>query len=293
MDRLRPGKHRNRPGVQPPRWRYTGTVRSWPVVALVALIALSSCSTSDPTTRPAEDPPTVSWWRPETGTTFHVQYAGEIDLDLPVEVYNLDYQTTRAADVAHLQQRGVASICYLNAGAFEDFRPDSDRFPAEVIGEPLDGWPGERWLDIRQMDVLVPIMAARMDTCREKGFAAVDPDNTDGWLQASGFEISAEDQLAYHRALAAEAHSRGMGIGLKNDADQLADLQGTIDFAVNEECVRYRECDQYAEYLDGGGAVFHIEYDGALADICPDQPAGMSTVKASRALDAPTEACPG
>jgi hypothetical protein len=33
-------------------------------------------------------------------------------------------------------------------------------------GRTLDGWPAERWLDIRRIDVLRPIMAARMDVCR-------------------------------------------------------------------------------------------------------------------------------
>lgn len=30
----------------------------------------------------------------------------------------------------------------------EDWRDDADDFPAEAIGNDLDGWGGEKWLDV-------------------------------------------------------------------------------------------------------------------------------------------------
>lgn len=232
------------------------------------------------------------WWAPQVGATFHIQYTGKVDFTRQVDVYNLDWEHTGATDVQGLRERGVASICYLNAGAFEDFRPDRDSFPAEVLGEDLDGWPGERWLDIRRIDTLLPIMTARMDVCKAKGFVAIDPDNTDGWTQRTGFPISAADQIAYQRALAREAHARGLAIGLKNDGDQLDELAGDVDFAVNEECVAHRECNLYTNFLAGGKAVFNIEYRGSLATVCPRRPAGMSTVISNRQLSGKIDACP-
>ena len=65
----------------------------------------------------------------------------------------------------------------MSAGSSEDWRPDDDRFPDRVRGKKLDGWPGEHWLDIRQLDVLKPIMRARLDRSRGKGFDGVDFDN--------------------------------------------------------------------------------------------------------------------
>ena len=62
-----------------------------------------------------------------------------------------------AATVADLQGRGRTAICYVNAGALEDWRPDADRYPDEIVGDPLDDWQGERWLDIRATEVLRPI----------------------------------------------------------------------------------------------------------------------------------------
>lgn len=52
-------------------------------------------------------------------------------------------------------------ICYFSAGSWEDWRPDAGQFPDSVKGNNLEDWPGEKWLDIRQIDVLAPIMGAR------------------------------------------------------------------------------------------------------------------------------------
>jgi hypothetical protein len=61
-------------------------------------------------------------------------------------------------------------------GTAERFRPDYARFPHSVLGRP-NGWPGERWLDIRSLSVLEPIMTERFQMCREKGFDAIKPDD--------------------------------------------------------------------------------------------------------------------
>ena len=83
------------------------------------------------------------------------------------------------------------------------WRPDAARFPAEVVGTELDGWKGERWLDVRRLDVLQPILAERFDMCRRKGFDGVEADNVDGYTQDSGFPLTADDQLRFNRFLAA------------------------------------------------------------------------------------------
>lgn len=269
-------------------------IRRLLAVSAIAL-ALAACDAT-PGTHATDTPngthtsaPAGAW---HPGMTFHIQYSGDVDLDLPVDVYNLDIDKTTAEQVTELKDRGVKPICYFNAGAFEDFRDDKGRFPREVIGRPLDGWPGEFWLDIRQRDVLLPIMTARMDLCASKGFVAVDPDNTDGWQQDTGFPLSADDQIAYHRALADEAHKRGLAIGLKNNPEQLPEIGPLVDFAVNEQCVQYKECQDYADFLAGGKPVFNIEYHGTITKICRERPTGMSTVLKDRSLSAREESCP-
>jgi hypothetical protein len=84
-----------------------------------------------------------------------------------------------------------------------------------VLGSGLEDWPGEKWLDVRQIDTLAPIMRSRLDLCKSKGFDAVEADHVDGYSNSSGFPLSAEDQLRYNRFLASKAHARGLSIGLK------------------------------------------------------------------------------
>jgi hypothetical protein len=198
---------------------------------------------------------------------------------VPAEVYDIDWEETSEAQVRRLHDAGRRVICYLNAGAYEEWRPDAAAFPDDVLGAPLDGWPGERWLDIRRTDVLLPIIAARMDVCRAKGFDAVEPDNVDGYSNASGFPLSAQDQLTYNTALARLAHERGLSVGLKNDVEQVADLEPHFDFAVNEECLAYDECEAYRPFLRAGKAVFHVEYDMPSAEGCATTHSlGLSTI---------------
>ncbi len=182
-------------------------------------------------------------------------------------------------------------ICYVNAGAWEDFRPDRDAFPAGVLGEG-NGWEGERWLDIRQLDVLRPLMAARFDLCREKGFDAVEPDLLDGYLNETGFPLTAEDQLAYNRMIAGLAHERGLSVGLKNDLPQVPELVGDFDFAVNEECAEFGECAALTPFTEAGKAVFHVEYALGTDEFCAATTAlGLSSMAKNLDLDAWRDPC--
>ena len=88
-----------------------------------------------------------------------------------------------ASVIAALHTQGRKVVCYVSVGSWEDWRPDADRFPTSVIGEDYEGWPGENWLDIRQIELLAPVMRARLDLCRVKGFDGIEPDNIDGYTQ--------------------------------------------------------------------------------------------------------------
>src|SRR5438034_3938661 len=87
---------------------------------------------------------------------------------LDVRVYDVDGFESSARLIAAMHDRGIKAVCYLSAGSWPDFRPDAGDFPDAVLGR-RNGWPGERWLDIRQTDVLQPIMDARLDMCASKG----------------------------------------------------------------------------------------------------------------------------
>ncbi len=86
-----------------------------------------------------------------------------------------------------------------------------------------------------------------------------------------GFPLSAATQLDYNGFLATAAHARNLSVGLKNDLDQIGDLLSQFDWALDEECFTYDECDLLTPFIDAGKAVFQVEYGAAsLADtICP------------------------
>lgn len=242
------------------------------------------CATNTPTV--------LDWWQPKPGTTFHIQYEGEIDLELPVEVYNLDLFDTPVETIQTLQNRGVRVICYFSAGTQEDWRQDAGFFPDRVLGNALEDWEGEVWLDIRQLGVLQPIMAARLDLAQEKGCDAVDPDNLDGYTNNTGFDLTSSDQIAYNLWLAQQAHQRGLAIGLKNDVDQIPSLINVFDFATNEECFTYDECDRLLPFIWANKAVFGIEYEADPRIFCPvANEHGFSFVLKNWELDAFAAPC--
>lgn len=218
-------------------------------------------------------PPTPTnqqdWWRPAPGASWQWQLSGTIDTSFDVSMYDIDlFDTSKETiDSLHADRRVV--ICYFSAGSWEEWRPDADAFPDEVIGDPLEGWPDERWLDIRRIDLLGPVMQARLDLAVDKGCNGVEPDNVDGYTNQTGFPLEYSDQINYNTWLAEQAHTRGLSVGLKNDLDQIPDLQAFFDWALNEECFSYEECDALLPFIEDHKAVFGVEYELEAADFCP------------------------
>ncbi len=234
-----------------------------------------------------------TWWRPTPGMTWQWQLTGlPIDTGVAADIYDIDLFDNSASTVATLHNKGRRVICYLSAGSWEDWRPDSSSFPSAVLGR-TNGWPGERWLDIRALDVLMPIMEARFDLCRAKGFDAVEVDNVDGYANNSGFALTGTDQLTYNRRLAQAAHERGLAIALKNDVDQIAALVDDFDLAINEECAAYNECGTLKPFISAGKAVLHAEYDLDPAKFCPTSATlKLSSIRKNLDLDAWLQTCP-
>jgi hypothetical protein len=160
-----------------------------------------------------------------------------------------------------------------------------------VLGR-TNGWPGERWLDIRRIDVLAPIMRARIAMCRGKGFDAVEPDNVDGYANESGFPLTAADQLRYNRQLARLAHRAGLAVGLKNDLGQAAALRRDFDFAVVEQCFQYDECGKTRAFTRAGKPVFAVEYELPRSRFCTHaRQLRINALRAPRSLDRAGSPC--
>ena len=230
-------------------------------------------------------PPDV--WRPSPGTSWQWQLTGNIDTTFNVQMYDIDLFDAPQSVINELHAKGRIVICYFSVGSWEEWRPDANQFLKIVKGNDLSGWPDEKWLDIRRLDLLGPIMRARMDLAVQKGCDGLEPDNIDGYSNNTGFDLTAADQLNYNQWLANEAHARKLSIGLKNDLDQVTDLLEYFDWALNEECFRYEECDRLLPFVQAGKAVFGVEYDGDPILFCPEANGmGFDWLKKDLDLDA-------
>ncbi|QGV80998.1 endo alpha-1,4 polygalactosaminidase [Streptomyces ficellus] len=265
--------------------------RRVPLLLAALLLLLAGCTGSPGDDDDPDPPHAAGRWQPEPGVPWQWQLSGRLDTSVDVPVYDIDGFDHPASTVTSLHERGRKVICYLSTGAWEDWRPDAGKFPRSVLGRG-NGWDGERWLDIRRTDVLEPLMAGRIDMCRDKGFDAVEPDNMDGYANRTGFPLTAADQLRYNRLVARLAHERGLAVGLKNDLDQIPQLLDDFDFAVNEQCAEYGECAALSPFVAAGKAVFHVEYELPTREFCPEaKRLGLSSMLKRYELDAWRKPC--
>jgi hypothetical protein len=216
-------------------------------------------------------------------------------------VVDVDLFDTPAATVSMLKRAGKRNVCYFSAGSWEDWRPDAAKFPAIVKGKAYDGWAGEKWLDIRRWDILGPIMTARIDLCKRKGFDAVDPDNVadvDTWGDVTGFHLKRADAILYVQRLAKVAHDRGLAFGLKNATEMSRDTRvfSVSDFTVTEDCFAQGWCAASKNFITAGKPVFALEYTDNKIDFaafCKQAKSlGLSPLLKHRNLNAAEKRCP-
>ena len=222
---------------------------------------LSAVLSTGTAATPATDPAVTSgdWYRPAVDVNAQVQLQGTPNISYDVELYVLDLFDTDSAVIDALHADGRKMICYFSAGTFENWRDDAGRFTAADKGRRLGNWPGERWLDIRSQNVRA-IMADRLDLAVQRGCDGVDPDNVDGYSNRTGLPLTYQDQIDYNTWLAAQAHQRGLAISLKNDLGQIDDLVAHFDFAINESCHEWDECELLMPFIEAGKPVVHINY---------------------------------
>ena len=231
-------------------------------------------------------------WHPTGQMQWQWVLRTPVDTSVNVPVFDIDGFDNNASVVTTLHANGARVICYISAGTYENWRPDASSFPSSVLGSS-NGWPGEQWLDVRQISILGPIMLARLQMCANKGFDAIEPDNIDGYSNQTGFPLTATDQLQYNIWLATTAHSLGLSIGLKNDPDQASSLQPYFDWMLDEQCFQYSECRSLTPFISAGKTVFETEYQGTPSSICPQADSmGLSTIfKGVNLLNTPLTEC--
>jgi hypothetical protein len=230
--------------------------RATKIVGVVSICwLLAACSSSESVGENERN----RWYQPSVTASWYWQLSGALDMNEKVDIYIVDLFDTNKSTVSALHAKGRKVIAYFSAGSYESWRPDALSFDVSLLGEKMNGWD-ERWLDISHAS-LHPIMVARIALAKEKGFDGIEADNVDGYVNKTGFKLTAKDQLNYNKFLALEAHKKGLSIALKNDLDQIEALEPYFDFAINEQCHQFDECEMTLPFIRANKPVFNAEYD--------------------------------
>ena len=205
-----------------------------------------------------------SVFAPAMGATWQISLSQVVDpanASDAYTIYNVDLFDTPADNIAGLKAKGHNVICYFSAGSYEDWRTDASSFPKAAIGDAMEGWEGENWIDTRNPD-LRAVMTKRIQLAQQKGCDGVDPDNIDGYDPGNnpGFPLTPETGTDFVQFLANTAHGLGLACGLKNGGDIVDSVVGNVEWELNEQCVVYDECDALQPFIEAGKPVFHIEY---------------------------------
>lgn len=266
-----------------------------PVTIHVQTIIPAASSTSQQQTTLT---PASLRWKPTAGQSWQIQFANpNVQFTDSAYAYDLDMYDTTVSKIVEAHSANKKVICYINAGSWEDWRTDAAEFPKSVIGKAYQGWPGENWLDIRQISMIGPIIAKRIAMCASKGFDAVEFDNVNSFENDTGFPLTDMDQLNYNKWLAYESHKNGLAIGLKNDSSQTKDLVNYFDFAITESCAAEGWCGDYQMFINQNKPVFVIEYldtinSAQFQNYCKQlAPQKYSLILKNRNLDGYAEYC--
>ena len=269
------------------------------LLGLGAILSLAACQGMPPagdvsplsTSVGTQAPPASTgappeFWSPEPGAAWQWQLTVPVDQSVDVPVYDIDLFDNDKSVIDQLHAKGRKVICYFDAGAWESYRPDAAKFPTSVIGTS-SGWENEYWLDIRQIDILAPLIGARLDMAVAKGCDAVEPDQDNGWENDPGFPITREESIRWNRWVAEAAHARGLSVGLKNSVTETAELEPYFDWNLNEECFEFDECELLLPFIRAGKTVLQVEYATETSAFCAAaRQLGFSSMKKNLDLDA-------
>ena len=208
-------------------------------------------------------------WVPRPTATFQYQLSGTIDVSVNASVFDIDAEGTSKHTVDRLHARGRHAICYIDAGSWEPYRSDADKYPDAMLGNDR-GWLARRALG-RHPPALDPQAHHPGPGGPDVPRRALTGSNTTGPTATTSRRASpsvAPTSSRYDRWLAWLAHDRGLSVGLKNSGGLVKTLVGRFDFAVTEECFQYHECGLYRPFLDAGKAVFDVEYQLSRDRFC-------------------------
>ncbi|WP_344983025.1 endo alpha-1,4 polygalactosaminidase [Deinococcus rubellus] len=195
------------------------------------------------------------------------------------KLIDVDGFDTSAAKVAQLNAQGLYTVCYLDVGSYEPGRPDSAQYPAYLKLQQDPDWPAEYFLDVTDVfkpnSALASLLNTRFQMCKDKGFAAIEPDNLQNDENVKSGKITTQQQIDFNGWVADQAHAHGLAVFQKNGPDKilLKDRTGKMmvdkfDGILNEQCQQYGECSALAEYTKRGKLALNVEYKAGLTLDC-------------------------
>ncbi|MCX4817790.1 endo alpha-1,4 polygalactosaminidase [Streptomyces sp. NBC_01239] len=229
-----------------------------PLSAVLTATALAAVGCSGSATDTSPKTPKAKVSAPPAHAGVDYQLGGAYTPPKGVSVVSRDHTASPAP--------GLYNICYVNAFQAQ---PDAEGdWDADLLLRDRSGkvvmdkdW-GEAMLDIG-----TPAKRARIaekvddwiDSCADKGFDAVEPDNYDSYTRAPHGLLTAADAEAFQALLARHTHARHLAIAQKNTLELAKDRKRVgLDFAVVEECGQYDECGSYLDAF--GDHVIVVEY---------------------------------
>ncbi|CRK15894.1 hypothetical protein BN1723_017445, partial [Verticillium longisporum] len=149
--------------------------------------SVSSAASKRVCTPSGEAAGTDGFSTPEAGASWQIVLIKPIevpasgDVTPDVDAFDIDLFDNSDETFSRLREAGKKVICYFSAGSWEDWRDDKDDFGDENLGKELDGWPGEKWVDVAS-DGVRNVMKKRIQLAANRGCDAIDPDNVDGFV---------------------------------------------------------------------------------------------------------------
>jgi hypothetical protein len=214
----------------------------------------------------------ADWALPPANGKVDYQIGGDYRLPPGVKIVSRDWFSGKAP-------ASVYAICYVNAFQTQADergvdRPDEkSNWPRHLVLTELGddpNWGGEYLIDLstgKKRAQAAAWVQPMIERCAEKGFEAVEFDNLDSWTRFDGTPREGDvpfgraEAVAYAALLVSQAHRLGLAAAQKNTVQLTkSEAQERIgfDFAVAEECGRYRECQAYRDVY--GNRVIVIEY---------------------------------
>jgi hypothetical protein len=206
---------------------------------------------------------------------------GGKDSNSGMKMVDIDLDDGKSA-IQKLVNDGHIVICYFSVGTVEPWRPDCDAPDGgecrvnrdkweRVIAGSMSDWD-EQWLDISMLPELQDLMGPRFEKAKDYGCHGVEPDNIDCYddpdCDVSSKSTSMQEE--FNRWQVRKAHSLGLAIGMKNAEELIDSMVDDYDFAVNENCNTWEECDGYSKFVSAGKGVFAVQYGSTkhCSDLC-------------------------